>query len=198
MGAGAGLIHTAATFPDWVAYGRNQEKAEFRRVLAELLKVVERVDNSIIIGGEAQARIRSRRNRCALWRLNPNLTLDARAGGRRREVTADVGLPDPDRRGCAESGHLQTRDRSAWVAGVTVSSAQNGGGPTTSQPCRSATAPNSCWFIGSTGLSTISSNSFPALPGVYMNSTRPVSAPVLFQACATSRGMKAQVPARRP
>jgi hypothetical protein len=27
-----------------------------------------------------------------------------------------------------------------------------------------------------------------------MNSTRPVSAPVLFQACATSRGMKAQVP----
>jgi hypothetical protein len=51
-GSGAGLIHTAATFPDWAAYGRNQENPEFRRVLAEFLKVVERVDNSIIIGGE--------------------------------------------------------------------------------------------------------------------------------------------------
>ena len=59
--------------------------------------------------------------------------------------------------------------RPPWTpvfAGVTVSPAQNGGGPTISQPCLSATAPNSCWFIGSTGRSTISSNSFPALPGV--------------------------------
>lgn len=39
---------------------------------------------------------------------------------------------------------------------------QKGGGPTISQPCRSATPPNSCWFIGSTGRSAISSNSFPA------------------------------------
>jgi hypothetical protein len=51
-GTGAALIHTAATFPDWAAYGRNQENAEFRRVLAEFLKVVERVDNSIIVGEE--------------------------------------------------------------------------------------------------------------------------------------------------
>ena len=51
-GAGAGLIHTAATFLDWAAYGRNQENTEFRRVLAEFLKVVERVDNSIIVGEE--------------------------------------------------------------------------------------------------------------------------------------------------
>ncbi|MBV8526459.1 MAG: hypothetical protein JOY71_30830 [Acetobacteraceae bacterium] len=50
--AWAGLIHTAATFPDWAAYGRNQENAEFRRVIAEFLKVVERVDNSIIVGEE--------------------------------------------------------------------------------------------------------------------------------------------------
>jgi hypothetical protein len=49
---GRGLIHTAVTFPDWAAYGRNQENTEFQRVLAEFLKVVERVDNSIIIGGE--------------------------------------------------------------------------------------------------------------------------------------------------
>ena len=51
-GAGAGLIHTAATFPDWAAYWRNQENAEFRRVLGEFLKVVERVDNAIIVGEE--------------------------------------------------------------------------------------------------------------------------------------------------
>jgi hypothetical protein len=51
-GAAPGLIHTAVTFPDWAAYGRVQENAEFRRVLAEFLKVVERVDNSIVVGEE--------------------------------------------------------------------------------------------------------------------------------------------------
>ena len=35
---------------------------------------------------------------------------------------------------------------------------------------------------------------FPGLGGVYMKRTRPVSAPVLFQACAMPRGMKAQAP----
>ena len=51
-GATTGLIHTAVTFPDWAAYGRNQENPEFRRVLAEFLKVVERVDSSVLIGEE--------------------------------------------------------------------------------------------------------------------------------------------------
>ena len=51
-GPGTGLIYTAITFPDWAAYGKNQENAEFRRVIAEFLKVVERVDNSIIVGEE--------------------------------------------------------------------------------------------------------------------------------------------------
>jgi len=48
-GAATGLIYTVATFPDWAAYGRNQDNAEFRRVIAEFLKVVERVDNSIYV-----------------------------------------------------------------------------------------------------------------------------------------------------
>ena len=51
-GAQPGLIHTAVTFPDWAAYGRNQENPDFQRVIAEWLKVVERVDNSIIVGEE--------------------------------------------------------------------------------------------------------------------------------------------------
>ena len=51
-GPGTGLIHTAVTFPDFATYGRSRENAEFRRVLAEFLKVVEVHDRSIIVGEE--------------------------------------------------------------------------------------------------------------------------------------------------
>ena len=49
-GPEAGLIYTATTCPDWATYGRLRENAEFRRVLAEFLKVVEVHDRSIIEG----------------------------------------------------------------------------------------------------------------------------------------------------
>ena len=51
-GPGTGLINTAVTFPDWAAYGRVQQNAEFRQVLAEFLKVAEVHDRSFIIGEE--------------------------------------------------------------------------------------------------------------------------------------------------
>ena len=51
-GPGTGLICTAVTFPDWAAYGRVQQNAEFRQVLAEFLKVAEVHDRSFIIGEE--------------------------------------------------------------------------------------------------------------------------------------------------
>jgi hypothetical protein len=51
-GPEVGLIYTATTSPDWATYGRLRENAEFRRVLAEFLKVVEVHDRSIIEGEE--------------------------------------------------------------------------------------------------------------------------------------------------
>ena len=51
-GPDTGLIYTANTYPDWAAYGRVRGNAEFRRVLAEFLKVVEVHDRSIIEGEE--------------------------------------------------------------------------------------------------------------------------------------------------
>jgi len=51
-GPDTGLIYTASTFPDWATYGRVRGNAEFRRVLAEFLKVVEVHDRSIIEGEE--------------------------------------------------------------------------------------------------------------------------------------------------
>jgi len=51
-GPGTGLIYTAVTFPDWAAYGGVQQNAEFRRVFAEFLKVVELQDRSFIVGEE--------------------------------------------------------------------------------------------------------------------------------------------------
>jgi len=51
-GPGTGLINTAVTFPDWAAYGNVQQSADFRRVFAEFLKVVELQDRSIIVGEE--------------------------------------------------------------------------------------------------------------------------------------------------
>ena len=51
-GPDTGLIYTASTFPDWAAYGRVQQNAEFRQVLTEFLKVVELQDRSFIIGEE--------------------------------------------------------------------------------------------------------------------------------------------------
>ena len=51
-GPGTGLICTAVTFPDWAAYGRVQQNAEFRQVLTEFLKVVELQDRSFMIGEE--------------------------------------------------------------------------------------------------------------------------------------------------
>ena len=46
------LIYTAVTYPDWATFGRVRENAEFRRVLAEFLKVVEVHDRSFIDGEE--------------------------------------------------------------------------------------------------------------------------------------------------
>ena len=51
-GPDTGLIYTASTYPDWATYGRVRGNAEFRRVLAEFLKVVEVHDRSIIEGEE--------------------------------------------------------------------------------------------------------------------------------------------------
>ena len=51
-GPDTGLIYTASTYPDWATYGRVFGDAEFRRVLAEFLKVVEVHDRSIIEGEE--------------------------------------------------------------------------------------------------------------------------------------------------
>lgn len=51
-GPGTGLIYTAVTFPDWAAYGKVQQNADFRRVFAEFLKVVELQDRSFIVGEE--------------------------------------------------------------------------------------------------------------------------------------------------
>ena len=51
-GPDTGLIYTASTYPDLATYEKSRGNAEFRRVLAEFLKVVEVHDRSIIEGEE--------------------------------------------------------------------------------------------------------------------------------------------------
>ena len=51
-GPDTGLIYTANTYPDWATYGKVRGNAQFRRVLAEFLNVVEVHDRSIIEGEE--------------------------------------------------------------------------------------------------------------------------------------------------
>jgi hypothetical protein len=67
------------------------------------------------------------------------------------------------------------------------------GGPTNSHPCRRRISFASAPLIDPAA-TTILRKTDRAPAGVARNSTRPVSAPVFFQACGTPRGRKAQEP----
>ena len=55
-GPDTGQLHSVVTFPDWATFGKFQQgaaaDAEFQRLMAEVLKVVELLDRSVIVGEE--------------------------------------------------------------------------------------------------------------------------------------------------